>query len=75
MGRLIKIDDTVPIPMGRPRSWSGDLAVKMDTGESVLFDTEREANSLRESIRHYHGSRSAAMRKVPRVGWRVWRKR
>ena len=73
MGRLIEIDDTVPIPMGRPRSWSGDLAVKMEVGESVLFDPEREASSLKESIRHYHGSRSAAMRKVPRDGWRVWR--
>jgi len=75
MKRVIEIDSTVPIPFGRPRSWSGDLAIKMNAGESVLFDTEREANSLKESIRHYHGSRSAAMRKVPKVGWRVWRKK
>ena len=73
MGRHIEIDDTVPIPMGRPRSWSGDLAVKMEVGESVLFDAESEANSLRESIRHFHGSKSAALRRISRDQWRVWR--
>jgi hypothetical protein len=47
----------------------------MEVGESVLFDAESEANSLRESIRHFHGSKSAALRRISRDQWRVWRKK
>tara|TARA_Y100000401_G_scaffold95678_1_gene82490 strand:+ start:647 stop:874 length:228 start_codon:yes stop_codon:yes gene_type:complete len=75
MKRVVEIDTTVPIPIGRPRSWSGDLAIKMRAGESVLFQTEQEASKLKDSIRHYHGNQAATMRKVPRIGWRVWRKK
>lgn len=75
MGRLIEVEDTVPLPFGRPRSGVGDVAAKMRAGESVLFDNEKEAVCFKDCIRHYHGSRNASIRKVPSLGWRVWRTR
>ena len=74
MGRLVEVEDTIPVPFGRPRTGTGDLAAKLRAGESVLFNNEREANCFRDCIRYYHGNRNATMRKVPNRGWRVWRK-
>ena len=62
-------------PFGRPRTATGDLAAKMQIGESVLFDTDIEALRFKDCIRWYHGNRSVSVRKVPKVGWRVWRKK
>ena len=77
MGRLIEVEDSVPVPVGfgRPRTAVGDVAAKMQVGQSVLFDNERDAERFRHCIRWYHGSGSVSIRKVPRVGWRVWRTR
>ena len=73
MGRLIEVEDTVPVPFGRPRTGAGDLAANLRSGESVLFDNEKDASRFRDCVRWYHGSTSASVRKVPKVGWRVWR--
>ena len=73
MGRPLKVDDTVPVPFGRPRTAKGDLAANMQIGQSVLFDNEKDADRFRHCIRWYHGNSSVSVRKVPRVGWRVWR--
>jgi len=75
MERPIEIGEAVPQPFGRPRTPAGDAAAKMAIGESVLFDNERDAERFRHCIRWYHGNRSFSMKKVPFVGWRVWRKR
>ena len=75
MGRFIEVEDTVPVPFGRPRTAVGDVAAKMQVGESVLFDNDRDALRFKDCIRWYHGNQSVSVRKVPRVGWRVWRTR
>ena len=73
MERLIEITETVPVPFGRPRTAIGDAAAKMEIGESVLFDNDRDALRFKDCVRWYHGKRSVSLKKVPRVGWRVWR--
>lgn len=75
MGRLIEVGDTVPVPFGRPRTSTGDKAAKMEVGQSVLFDNDLDALRFKDCIRWYHGNRSVSLKKVPRVGWRVWRTR
>ena len=60
---------------GRPRTEAGELAQKMQIGESVLFDNEKDADRFRHCIRWYHGDRSFSIKKVPRIGWRVSRKK
>ena len=62
-------------PFGRPRTEAGELAAKMQIGESVLFDTDIEALRFKDCVRWYHGNRSVSVNKVPRIGWRVSRKR
>ena len=62
-------------PFGRPRTATGDLAAKMQIGESVLFDNEKDADRFRHCIRWYHGNRSFSIKKVPRIGWLVSRKK
>ena len=73
MERLMKIENDVPVPFGRPRTPAGDRAANMRVGESVLFDNEKDADRFRFCLRWYHGTGSQRVRKVPRVGWRVWR--
>ena len=60
---------------GRPRTEAGELAAKMQIGESVLFDTDIEALRFKDCVRWYHGNRSVSVNKVPRIGWRVSRKK
>mgnify|MGYP003116013234 FL=1 len=47
----------------------------MRIGESVLFDTDIEALRFKDCVRWYHGNRSVSVMKVPRIGWRVSRKK
>ena len=60
---------------GRPRTEAGELAAKMQIGEFFLFDNEKDADRFRHCIRWYHGNRSFSIKKVPRIGWRVLRKK
>jgi len=62
-------------PFGRPRTEAGELAANMQIGESVLFDTDEEALRFKDCVRWYHGNRSVSINKVPRIGWRVSRKK
>lgn len=62
-------------PFGRPRTEAGELAARMRIGESVLFDTDIEALRFKDCVRWYHGNRSVSVMKVPRIGWRVLRKK
>ena len=62
-------------PFGRPRTEAGELAARMRIGESVLFDTDIEALRFKDCVRWYHGNRSVSVMKVPRIGWRVSRKK
>ena len=75
MGRPIEIGEAVPQPFGRPRTPAGDAAAKMAIGESVLFDNDIDALRFKDCVRWYHGKCSVSIKKVPWVGWRVWRKR
>ena len=47
----------------------------MQIGESVLFATDIEALRFKDCVRWYHGNRSVSVNKVPRIGWRVSRKK
>lgn len=46
------------------------IAQQMDVDDSVLLDSEREANSLRHAL--IRAGRNTSLRKVE-GGWRVWR--
>lgn len=73
MGRSIEVGDTVPVACGRPRTEIGEVAANMQVGGSMLFDNDIDAERFRQLIRWYHGNRSVSIKKVPRIGWRVWR--
>ena len=48
MGRLVEVEDTIPVPFGRPRTGAGDLAAKLRAG-SPCFLTMREKQTASET--------------------------
>ena len=64
----MEIEKGVPIPPMKPSRYS--KFSKMNVGESVLCESESQANGLRRWM-HGKGWRGAT-RKAP-GGWRVWR--
>ena len=47
----------------------------MQVGQFMLFDTDIAALRFKDCVRWYHGNRSVSINKVPRIGWRVLRKK
>lgn len=75
MSRYVKIDDHFEIPRsdGR-RMYRGEfyfIGKRMRIGESVTYPDERSARRLKDALRMM--GRKTSLRKVPNIGWRVWR--
>ena len=60
---------------GRPRTPKGELAANMQVGQFMRFATDIEALRFKDCVRWYHGNRSVSINKVPKIGWRVLRKK
>ena len=71
----LAIEKGLPIPSRRCRSISGATAEKMQIGDSVLCETERDAQRLRDALRYRgRGYCLAKEQTGDRLGYRVWRK-
>ena len=84
MGRIVFIETEIKPPpvdgRGRKTSWAGSLAKQMNVNESYFTRSKKEADQLRESIRHYYGKGAATVakktcREERFTGWRIWRKK
>ena len=60
------IEKHIPIP---PRI--SHVVDQMEAGDSVLFRSEIEALRMRDAMRYR--DIKYTMRKIPKIGWRVWR--
>lgn len=67
----MKVEDGIPIPPKRgQRGERGRIVGAMQIGQSVLCESEPEAQRVRDACRHC--GFKCAQRKVS-GGWRVWR--
>jgi hypothetical protein len=65
----MKIEHGIPIPPKRGQC-ARYVAMAMAPGDSVFFETEDKANTLRQWLREFGGK--PIVRKMD-GGWRVWR--
>jgi hydroxymethylpyrimidine/phosphomethylpyrimidine kinase len=72
------IEDNVPIPskkagakIGARTAWTQTLE-KLEPGQSVITPNVSDAKAA-EQYRYRVSPRDYLIRKVPHVGWRVWR--
>lgn len=79
----VKIESNIPImhplqsngslPPGHAHAFYRECALKMNLGDSILFDTRYKATLVHEQLKRMHGKRASVIRKDG-SGYRVWRR-